>query len=84
MAKEVTTNKHGNGHENWRKPLGINGSECEKVQYEVNRQVVIKKAPVKHKEFIYQKAKEIINHPKAPKDHLTRKKWLAVGNATYQ
>lgn len=84
MAREVIDQKHGNGHENRRKSLGISNAEYEKVRAEVNRQAGIKTAPAKPKKTIDQMAKEIINNPKVPKGHAARQKWLGVDNATYQ
>ncbi|RQW21427.1 hypothetical protein EH196_15460 [Bacillus sp. C1-1] len=37
MADEVIAQKHGNGHDNRRKSLGISAAEYEKVCAEVNR-----------------------------------------------
>lgn len=84
MAQEVIANKHGNGHDNRRKSLGISATEYEKVRAEVNRQAGVKTAPVKPKKTIEQMAKEIINNPKVPKGHTARQKWLGINNATYQ
>ena len=39
MADEIIDGKHGNGHENRRKSLGISKSEYEKVRAEVNRRL---------------------------------------------
>ena len=39
MAQEIIDNKHGNGHENRRKSLGISKTEYEKVRKEVNRRL---------------------------------------------
>ncbi|WP_082394588.1 hypothetical protein [Halolactibacillus sp. JCM 19043] len=39
MADEVIAGKHGNGHENRRKSLGISASEYAKVRVEVNKRV---------------------------------------------
>lgn len=84
MAQEVIANKHGNGHDNRRKSLGISATEYEKVRAEVNRQAGVKTAPVKPKKTVEQMAKEIINNPKVPKGHTARQIWLGVDNATYQ
>lgn len=84
MAQEVIDQKHGNGHENRRKSLGISATEYEKVRAEVNRRAGIESAPVKPKKTIEQMAKEIINNPKVPKGHTARQKWLGIDNATYQ
>lgn len=39
MADEVVKGKHGNGHENRRKSLGISKAEYEKVRNEVNKRL---------------------------------------------
>jgi hypothetical protein len=39
MADEIIAGKHGNGHENRRKSLGISASEYAKVRAEVNKRV---------------------------------------------
>lgn len=39
MAQEIIDGKHGNGHENRRKSLGITKAEYEKVRAEVNRRL---------------------------------------------
>lgn len=84
MAQEVIARKHGDGHENRRKSLGISAAEYEKVRAEVNRQAGVKAAPVKPKKTVEQMARDIINNPKAPKGHTARQKWLGIDNATYQ
>lgn len=84
MAQEVIAKKHGDGHENRRKSLGISTAEYEKVRAEVNRRAGVKTEPIKPKKTIEQMAREIINNPKAPKGHTARQKWLGIDNATYQ
>ena len=44
MAQEVIAGKHGSGHTNRRKSLGISQSEYDKVRAEVNRQLGVKKS----------------------------------------
>ncbi|GAB2538802.1 hypothetical protein [Gracilibacillus alcaliphilus] len=39
MATEVIQGKHGSGHENRRKSLGISKAEYEKVRKEVNKRL---------------------------------------------
>lgn len=84
MAQEVIDKKHGNGHDNRRKSLGISAAEYEKVRAEVNRRAGVRTAPAKPKKTIEQMARDIINNPKAPKGHTARQKWLGIDNATYQ
>src|SRR5690625_3659274 len=47
MANEIIAGKHGEGHENRRKSLGISKSEYEKVRAEVNRRAGTKSTPSK-------------------------------------
>ena len=79
MAKEVIDGKHGTGHENRRKSLGISQSEYNKVRAEVNRL-----AGVKTGLTVDQMANKIINDKNAPTGHEARRKWLGINNATYQ
>ena len=81
MANEVLAGKHGTGHENRRRSLGISQSEYNKVRAEVNRLAGVKSKP---RQSIEQMANRIINDPKAPNGHSARRKWLGVDNATYQ
>ena len=39
MAEEVIAGKHGTGHDNRRKSLGISKTEYEKVRKEVNKRM---------------------------------------------
>src|SRR5690625_2967836 len=56
MAQEVIDGKHGNGHENRRKSLGISKVEYEKVRAEVNRRLGSgRKQTTKPKKSISQK-----------------------------
>ena len=79
MAKEVIAGKHGTGHTNRRKSLGISQSEYDKVRAEVNRL-----AGVKTGLTVEQMANKIINDKNAPTGHEARRKWLGIDNATYQ
>lgn len=45
MADEIIANRHGRGHENRRKSLGISASEYAKVRAEVNRRAGISVRP---------------------------------------
>ena len=79
MAQEVIAGKHGTGHANRRKSLGISQSEYNKVRAEVNRL-----AGVKTGLTVEQMANKIINDKNAPTGHEARRKWLGINNATYQ
>lgn len=79
MAQEVIDKKHGNGHEDRRKSLGISQAEYEKVRAEVNR-----RQGVKITRSIEDMAREVINNPKVPKGHSARQKYFGLDNATYQ
>ena len=79
MAKEVIDGKHGTGHANRRKSLGISQSEYDKVRAEVNRLTGVKPGLT-----VEQMANKIINDKNAPTGHEARRKWLGIDNATYQ
>lgn len=82
LATEVINGKHGNGHTNRRKSLGISQSEYEKVRAEVNRRAGISTPKPKGKS-IAQMATEVI-FGKHGNGHANRRKSLGVDNATYQ
>ncbi|AJD92017.1 hypothetical protein JMA_27000 [Jeotgalibacillus malaysiensis] len=82
MAQEIIDNKHGNGHENRRRSLGISAAEYAKVRAEVNRRA--SGAPAAPRKTISQMADDIINNPKVPNGHAARQKWLGVDSATYE
>ncbi|MDN6342376.1 MAG: N-acetylmuramoyl-L-alanine amidase [Lactococcus lactis] len=81
MAKEVEAGKHGSGHANRRKSLGISQSKYDKVRAEVNRRAGVKSKP---KQSINQMANRILTAKSVPNGHSARRKWLGIGNATYQ
>lgn len=83
MASEVIAGKHGSGHENRRKSLGISKSEYEKVRAEVNRRAGIKSAPSKSKKSISQMATEVIQG-KHGTGHANRRKSLGISKAEYE
>src|SRR5699024_386949 len=85
MAKEVIAGKHGQGHAQRQKSLGVNNATYQKVRAEVNRIATGKsKTTSKPKSpNIKQLADKIINDPKAPKGHSARQRWLGVDSATY-
>lgn len=77
MASEVIAGKHGNGHENRRKSLGISQAEYDKVKDRVNG---VK--PTAPKKSIEQMAKEVIAG-KHGNGHETRRKSLGISQAEY-
>ncbi len=79
MAKEVIDGKHGNGHENRRKSLGISQSQYEKVRAEVNRLASGGKSSSKS---ISQMATEVIQG-KHGNGHENRRKSLGISQAEY-
>lgn len=82
MAQEIIDGKHGNGHENRRKSLGISKSEYEKVRAEVNRRAGIK-TKSKPRKTISQMATEVIRGDHG-QGHAQRRRSLGIDNATYQ
>ena len=80
MADEIIANRHGNGHENRRKSLGISASEYAKVRAEVNRRAGVSVRPQK---TIEQMAREVVDG-KHGNGHANRQRSLGVDNATYQ
>jgi len=83
MAQEVIDGKHGNGHENRRRSLGIDKATYEKVRAEVNRRLTGKSAIKKPTKTISQMATEVILG-KHGNGHAQRRKSLGVDNATYE
>lgn len=86
MAEEVIAGKHGSGHANRRKSLGISTAEYEKVRAEVNRRLgasASKPKPSKkaHKS-IEQMAREVIEG-KHGNGHENRRKSLGISSAQY-
>src|SRR5690625_959705 len=84
MADEVIAGKHGSGHANRRKSLGISQSEYNKVRAEVNRRAGVKSNPkAKPKgKTVAQMAKEVIDG-KHGNGHATRRKSLGVSQSVY-
>lgn len=72
MASEVRAGKHGNGHANRRKSLGVSAAVYEKVRAEVNGRA----------KSIGQMATEVIQG-KHGNGHPNRQKSLGVTNAVY-
>lgn len=87
MAQEVIDGKHGNGHENRRRSLGIDKATYEKVRAEVNRRLGVStpkpKTASKPKKSISQMATEIIQG-KHGIGHENRRKSLGIDKATYE
>src|SRR5690554_1940109 len=83
MAIEVIQGKHGNGHEQRRKSLGIDKATYEKVRAEVNRRLTGKSAPKKKTKTISQMATEVIQG-KHGDGHEQRRKSLGIDKATYE
>ncbi|MBM7679830.1 hypothetical protein, partial [Gracilibacillus alcaliphilus] len=84
MATEVIQGKHGSGHANRRKSLGISQSEYEKVRAEVNRRsgVSTSKSKSKNTKTIAQMATEVING-RHGSGHANRRQSLGISQAQY-
>lgn len=80
MAKEVIAGKHGNGHANRQKSLGVNDSTYAKVKAEVNR--LAQGTPTRPSKSIGQMANEVIQG-KHGNGHANRQKSLGISAATY-
>ena len=80
MADEVIAGKHGSGHVNRRKSLGVNQATYEKVRAEVNRRAGVKAAP--KGKSVSQMASEVIAG-KHGNGHANRRRSLGVNQATY-
>lgn len=84
MAQEVIAGKHGSGHENRRKSLGISKSEYEKVRAEVNKRSGVSSTPkAKPKKSVSQMAQEVIAG-KHGSGHANRRKSLGISQAEYE
>src|SRR5690625_535400 len=83
MAQEVIDGKHGNGHENRRRSLGIDKATYEKVRAEVNRRLTGKSTIKKPTKSISQMATEVIQG-KHGNGHEQRRKSLGIDKATYE
>lgn len=82
MAVEVINGKHGSGHANRQKSLGISKAEYEKVRAEVNKRA---NAPAHENtsKTVTQMAKEVIAG-KHGNGHASRQKSLRLNVATYK
>lgn len=83
MADEVIQGKHGSGHENRRKSLGISQAEYEKVRAEVNRRAGASTQSKPKGKSIAQMAKEVIDG-KHGNGHEARRKSLGISQAEYE
>lgn len=81
MAKEVIAGKHGSGHANRRKSLGVNAATYEKVRAEVNKRAGVSTPKPKGKS-ISQMATEVIAG-KHGNGHANRRKSLGITQAQY-
>jgi ribosomal protein S25 len=81
MADEVIAGKHGNGHENRRKSLGISQSEYDKVRTEVNRRAGVTSTPKSIS--ISQMVDEVIAGEHG-NGHENRRKSLGISQAQYE
>ena len=88
MALEVIDGKHGNGHENRQKSLGVDNATYQLVRDEVNTRLGFKKKPKPAKptpttKSIAQMALEVIRGYHGT-GHVQRQKSLGVDSATYR
>ena len=84
MVQEVIDGKHGNGHVNRRKSLGISNVEYEKVRAEVNRRLGSGQTQKsKPKKSISQMANEVIAG-KHGNGHESRRKSLGISKSEYE
>lgn len=82
MAAEVIAGKHGQGHANRRKSLGISQAEYDKVRAEVNRRAGVSSPAPKKGKSISQMAQEVIDG-KHGNGHANRRKSLGISQAEY-
>lgn len=82
MASEVRAGKHGNGHDNRRKSLGIDAATYAKVRAEVNKRAGGGSPAKPAGKSISQMAQEVIEG-KHGNGHAARQKSLGVNAATY-
>lgn len=81
MAKEVKAGKHGNGHANRRKSLGVSQATYNKVRAEVNKGTTTSKSSGKS---VNQIATEIIKGKGIPNGHAARRKHFGITQAKYE
>ena len=82
MASEVIAGKHGSGHANRRKSLGISQSEYEKVRAEVNAIVSGKKKRPTTTKTVQQMANEVKKGLHG-NGHENRRKSLGISKEKY-
>ncbi|MBS7428225.1 N-acetylmuramoyl-L-alanine amidase [Virgibacillus sp. 6R] len=85
MANEVIAGKHGDGHDNRRKSLGITQAEYNLVRDEVNSRLKgERKSPIPSipRKSVSQMAREVIDG-KHGNGHANRRKSLGVNQAVY-
>ena len=82
MASEVIAGKHGTGHANRQRSLGVNSATYAKVRAEVNRRAGGGSGAPRGKS-ISQMATEVLNGQHG-NGHANRQQSLGVNNATYQ
>lgn len=83
MASEVLAGKHGSGHANRRKSLGITKAKYEKVRAQVNKGSG--SSPKKSSgKSVSQIANEIINGKGIPQGHEARRKHFGISKAKYE
>lgn len=81
MAQEVIDGKHGNGHANRRKSLGISQSKYEEVRAEVNR--IAGAGGKSSSKSISQMADEVIRGDHGS-GHTNRRKSLGISQSEYE
>src|SRR5699024_4270391 len=84
MADEVLAGKHGAGHSNRRKSLGVSKSTYEKDRKEVNRKAGGGSSSGGGGKSISTMANEIINGKGVPNGHEARRKWLGISSSQYK
>lgn len=82
MAKEVIAGKHGSGHANRQKSLGISKSQYEKVRAEVNKQSGGGSSSKSSSKSISTMATEVLNGQHGS-GHANRRKSLGISQAQY-
>lgn len=82
MVDEVIAGKHGSGHANRRRSLGVNQSTYNKVRNEVNRRAGNKQRVRTNTKSISQMATEVIQG-KHGTGHANRRRSLGVNQSTY-
>lgn len=83
MANEVLAGKHGSGHANRRKSLGVNKATYEKVRAQVNKGSGGGSSKSSGK-TVNQMANEIINGKGIPQGHEARRKHFGITKAKYE